>query len=285
MLNHGAPARAADLTLEKASAYLIPVEINRQQLRLRVDLAASGYIILNPAAARRVGLGGSFVRSQTFVGPHRLVGGSNGTRINVAGTQLRERVAFFDRNVVDDADGLISPELLPYDTVTFQVAAPNSSDRTFEIPLFFSKGAGLVHRYAVGQDVIGVDFSPVRPTSIATAAAGALLAAQHGGSWSGEIDQQVISFGIERPVRAMSLERPLMLHGLDVRRFLVRTSDHRGAHTLPSDAPEDAGEIVVTGRSRQQPSTALTIGLDRLSSCSSLTYRKATRLLILRCAG
>src|SRR5690349_21720284 len=94
LLGWARPARAADLVA--ASGYLISAEINGHPVRLRVDLAASGYVLLNPAVAQRAGLNGSIVRSRALVGPIVLRGGSNAVRINVAGTELRERVAWFD---------------------------------------------------------------------------------------------------------------------------------------------------------------------------------------------
>jgi hypothetical protein len=280
------PARAADLVLDSSSGYTLPVEINGHRLRLRVDLSASGYILLNPGTASRIGLNGSMVRSEAWVGPHRLRGGSNATRINVAGAELRERVAWFDRDAVEGADGVVSPEVLPYDTITFRLGPPNPNDVETQLTLFYSKSGGLALPHPVVGVRMGVDFSIFRADSIATASAGALIAAEHGSSWSGETRAEVISFGIERPVRRMNLARPLLLGRLDLAGFLVRTSDNRGSHTLPPDTPEDPSEIVVNAQreSRQPPMRMLTVALDRLSRCSSLTYRKPGRQLVLRCA-
>jgi hypothetical protein len=51
-----APARAADLALDRQSGFVVPVEVNGHVLRLRVDPGANGVIVLNPEAAERVGL-------------------------------------------------------------------------------------------------------------------------------------------------------------------------------------------------------------------------------------
>ena len=280
-----AAARAADLTLDSSSGYTIPVQINGHALRLRVDLSASGYVLLNPDAAARAGLGGSMVRSRTLVGPHVLRGSSNAVRLTIAGTELRERVAWFDRPAVEGADGVISPEVLPYDNIILQLAPEQPGQRDYEIALSFTKSAGLFLPYSVQGHTTGVDFSLFRPRSIATAAAGAVIATENGGTWSGETSEEMISFGIARPVRPMHLERPLLLGGIALPDLVVRTADHRGNFALPSDQEADSGEVVVTGqtRSRQRASLSLTIGLDRLGSCTSATYRKAGRLLRLRC--
>ena len=279
------PAQAADLTLDAASGYIVSVQINGHALRLQVDLSASGYVLLNPEAAQRASLNGSMVRSRASVGPVILHGGSNAVRLVIAGTELRERVAWFDRPAVHGADGVISPDLLPYDNIVLQLAAEQAGERDFEFALSFNKSAGLFLQLRIGEQTIGVDFSTFRPRSLATAAAGAVIAAAQGGVWTGDASEEVINFGIARPVRPMHLERPLDLSGLALSDIVVRTADNRGNFALPTDAAADPGEIVVTGqtRSRQRAMHSLTIGLDRLGTCSSATYRKAGRLLRLRC--
>ncbi|HZF93282.1 MAG TPA: hypothetical protein VEZ20_00260 [Allosphingosinicella sp.] len=50
------PANAADLVLDHRAGFVVPVEVNGHTLRLRVDPGANGVIVLNPAAAERIGL-------------------------------------------------------------------------------------------------------------------------------------------------------------------------------------------------------------------------------------
>ena len=204
----GTAGRAAELTLDGSTRYTIPAEINGQPLRLRVDIAASGYIVLNPDAARRAGLEGSMVRARTLVGPYRLTGGSNAVRIDLAGIQLRERIGWFDRNVVEGAEGVISPEILPYEAVTFRLAPERPDDRVTQAALSFTKGGGLFLPYETAGRTVGVRFSTLEPRSLATAAAGALISGEQGSRWAGEPEEAVISFGISRPVREMRLDRP-----------------------------------------------------------------------------
>src|SRR5690349_13453631 len=96
-------ARAADLILDLASNYLIAATINGQPVRLRIDPAASGYIILNPATVARIGLRRSMTRSMTRIGPVRLTGGSKVADVVLGGVQGERRLVWFDQPGVDGA--------------------------------------------------------------------------------------------------------------------------------------------------------------------------------------
>jgi len=145
---------------------------------------------------------------------------------------------------------------------------------------------GLVHRFRAGTQDADMRFSFLPPLSQATAALGAILAETLGGSWSGEPREALVSFGVARPLRPMRFARPLLFGDYAVTDLNVRTSDWRGDHALPTDESDgDPGEMVVTGARRgMRPLYRMTLGRDRLSNCSSLTYSKPRQQLILACA-
>lgn len=278
-------AWADDLTLDAASDHIIAVEVNGHPLRLKVDPGSSGYLILNPAAARAAGLKGSLIGSQTSIGPVVLDGKSNRVRLTVDGSTTRQRVVWVDRDVTTGADGIISPAALPFDNVTLELSAGSARSATFVLPMRYDHGLGLFFPYSAGGDTIIARLSTVQPLSMATASAAAVIAAAQGGSWSAEPRREHIRFAVERPVRPMALSRPVDLSGFAVDRFLVRISDNRGGHRLPADAPADPDEIVVAAKAKdKQPRNLhLTLGVDRLGACQSVTYRRASQSLALRC--
>jgi hypothetical protein len=281
-----APAAAEDLVLDPASGYTISALVKGQPVRLRVDPGAPGYVILNPAAVTRLGLKGSLVRSSTRVGPVRLRGGSHGIRLAIGSSVVKGWAAWVGRDMVDGADGAISPELLPYDRVVFRLKAAGAGERVSKVQLGYGPSTGLVMSIGARPDRLDVRFTLLDRFTMATAAAGAILARTYGGSWSGAARDEVVKFGIVRPVRPMRLSQPLDLNGFRLARLLVRTSDFRGDYQLPADAA-DPDEVVVTGstKSRQPARRVLTIGRDALGSCSELAYDKRVRLLTLLCPG
>lgn len=280
-----APASAADLVLERSDGFTIPASVNGRELRLRVSPSALGDILLNPEAARAMGFKSSS-RDVAVIGPVKVPGGRSSAVVTIAGLAARQRIYWYEGKAVEGADGLISPDLLPYDNVIFRTGPDRPGQTVAEVLLSRNKGS-LAFPYRAGAENVRIHFSTAREDSMATASAAALLAPVHDGRWAGEPRRRLIALGVERPARPMILERPIDLGGLAVDRFFVRTGDHRGDYRLPSDASNDPNEAIVTGltKSRQRPWLVLTVGMDRLSSCSSLRYRKADRRLTLVCDG
>ncbi|HEV2816065.1 MAG TPA: hypothetical protein VGW40_02425 [Allosphingosinicella sp.] len=291
------PAAAADLVLERAADYLVPVEINGIVLRLRADPAASGLVILNPGAVRRAkiqpelirgrpGIPGLYIReSLARVGPVRLAGRTRALAGRIGGAIVPLRAIWFDRDAIDGADGLISVALLPYDSVSFRLRPARGDESESALALEFVTELGLYHPWPLGERAIPIQFSLWRPASIGTAAAGALLARDRAGAWQGGLERRPLSFGIVRPVRPLLLARPIELGRLSVRRFLVRTGDYRGGYALPRDSDLDPDEIVVTAeRAVQAARLNLILGQDQFGACSSLRFERAPRRLVLSCA-
>jgi hypothetical protein len=279
-----APATAKDLILDPASGYLVDATINGVPVRLRVDPETSGFIILNGEAAKRINLRRSMIGARAVIGPVRVDGSTKVARVAIGGVTGRRRLVFTDKVAAPGADGLIGPADMPFDRVTFQLRAPAAGERSVGLPMKWERSFGLFYPVAYGDQEVRFRFSTVRQDSVATAAAGAVIAALHGGAWSGAPGEQMIKYEVVRPVRPMTLARPASFAGLPLNRFLVRTSDSRGSNLLPTDAPSDPDEIVVTGqRERQKARYDLSLGLDWLSACSSLAWDNRAKVMTLSC--
>lgn len=291
-----APDQPRMLVLDGEKGFVVPVSINGETLRLRVDPAASGLVVLNPDAAKRARLepdrlrtppgfpGVRYRKAWARIGPVQLEGHAGRAAAIIGGATVRLNAIWFDRDAVEGADGTISVHHLPYDSVRFEFAAPAPGESETAIALEYGESPGLYHRYTPGGEPVAVHISVHRPASVATAAAGAVIARNHDGSWAGDDERRPVSFGIARPVRPMALGAPLLIEDLPVERFLVRTLDHRGDFDLPSDGPPDPEEIVVTAALRGQPPRLnLVVGRDQLARCSSLTYQRAGQRLVARC--
>jgi len=278
-------ASAADLTVEAASGFLIDATINGQPVRLRVDPETSGYIILNPAAVQRLGLRRSMLGSRTQIGPVRLTGSSKVAEVSLGGVTGDRRLVWIDRPAVDGADGLIGPADMPYDQVTFRIGAPRAGEVAAELPLQFERSYGLFYPLRLGEHEILFQFTFTKAETMATGGAGAHLAALNGGSWAGEARDQVIDFGVVRPVRPLTLARPVNLGGLELVRLLVRTGDNRGNLSLPPEPDADPDEVTVTAGSRQRARFNVTVGRDRLDRCSSIVWDNRTRKMTFNCAN
>jgi len=278
-----ASAAAADLVVEARADYVIEALINGQPVRLRVDPETSGYVVLNPEAAARIGLRPSLMRSRTRIGPVRLDGASKVANVSIGGVAGNRRLVWIDRPVVAGADGVIGPADMPYDRVTFTIGPPHEGEAVFEMEMAYNRSFGLYVPLTLGEHEFHFQFSLMKPFSLATAGAGATLAELNGGSWAGDAVDQVIEFNVARPVRPMAFARPVSLRGLELRTLRVRTGDNRGNLSLPPEPDADPDELVVTGASRQRAAFVVHVGADRLSHCSSLVWDNRTRHMILHC--
>jgi len=279
-----ATARAEDLTVDVASNFLIDARINGQPVRLRVDPETSGYVILNPATVERIGLRRSMLRSRTQIGPVRLTGWSKVAEVSIGGVTGDRRVVWIDRPAVDGADGLIGPADMHYARVTFTLGPARADEATFVLPMEFERSYGLYFPMMLGDREVRFQFTLTKAGTMATAGAGAHIAALHGGSWIGDTYDQVIDFGVVRPLRPLALPRPVLLNGFYIGRLEVRIGDNRGDLTLPPEPDADPDEVVVTGESRQRATFNVTVGGDRLSLCSRLIWDNGTRRMSLDCA-
>lgn len=323
------PAAAADLVLDRASGFIVPVEVNGRTLRLRVDPGANGVIVLNPEAAERAGLraapldramaralgigaapltgdqaaravqdmpvasgGGSRLQDsppeaaepRVQFGPLLARGRFGMARARIGGGESEKVFAWFENRAVLDADGLISPAELPYSAVTLRLGPARAGERTIALAGRYAPLSGFTWPLAVRGRTLNVKLSVTEPNSIATAAAGAVLAEAHRGGWTGEVRRHHIAIDIMRPVRPLALERPLSVAGMRVRSFLVRIRDHGGDLRLPESVSEDPDEILVTAPgSVQAPRFLLVLGQDQLASCSSITYERRAVRLVARC--
>jgi hypothetical protein len=280
-----AAARAADLVVDAASNFTIDATINGHPVRLRVDPETSGYVVLNPEAVARIGLRRSMLGSRTQIGPVRLTGSSKVAQVSIGGVAGDRRVVWIDRLAVDGADGLIGPADMHYERVTFVLGAARGGEADFVLPMEFERAFGLYFPLVLGEHAFRFQFSLVKPHSLATAGAGAALATLHGGTWAGDALDQMIEFGVVRPVRAMVLQRPVVIEGFRLGAFRVRTGDNRGSLDLPPDPDADPDEVVVTGSSRQRAAFVVHVGTDRLSQCSRLVWDNGTRQLTLSCTN
>lgn len=282
-----AVAPAPELTLGAAEGFIVMATVNGVAMRLRVDPGAVG-IILNPEPAARARLRGSFlsraIDPKATIGPVRVPFQTGGTSVSIGAWRGTREYYVFAKDFAPGADGVIGMGDLPSQIVTLRLGPSRPGETAYRFPVREQVGAGLYFRHPVADRQIQARFSLLAPASYASAAAGALLAEHHSGTWAGEASSIPIALDVSRPVRPMRFARPVSLIGFQLDRLLIRTSDYKGSYVLPSDQSADPDEIIVTGsRSKSPAAFRMTVGADRLASCSSLTYRKHLRELTLNC--
>lgn len=282
----GATAPTGTLTLP-VEAPFVAARIAGQPVRLRVSFDAPGPLTLTLAAARRLGLR-STTAATFLVGPIRLTGGSTSVWLEAGGGRVRVQALWTEHSAIGDGadvDGVVGPTALPVSAVRL-VRASAMPGRRRSMPAEIGALTGLGFHETIGGRSLLVRLAPERGDTIATAAAGALLASARGGSLGERIERRPIAYGIDRPVRSLVLGEPFHIATLTVRRLLVRTRDYAGATHLPADAePESPDEIVVTG-GNVAPGMALyrlSLGADVLGRCAEIAWDARAKRLTLDC--
>lgn len=268
-----------------ADAPYVTAIINGVSFRLRVDLDAQGSVVLNREAARRVQFarGGSVTMN---IGPVRFTGRFAPATLEMEGRQLPVQVKWFARTAAGDADGIVSPALLPFESVTLVYGGAVAPSRRLSFRTSLEDEAGLHVRVPVGPQIVKMRFSP-RDETIATAAAAAVLARAGGGRWDGSDQRVEIGYGVVRPVRPLMFATPIRVGELSIGRLLARLADFAGRHELPDERDPGAqpDEILVRARRPTQPAIyRLTVGRPTLDGCFAATVRPLARELVLGCA-
>ncbi|NML07282.1 hypothetical protein [Sphingomonas sp. G-3-2-10] len=276
---------AAPLTVSGDRIY--DAVIDGVPARLRIDPGAPSMPVINPGLAARIGLNGSLIGTRVAIGPIRLSGKSSISTLDLAGSgPFKRRATWFEANWADDVDGAIGPGGMPADVVRFDLRAPQPGERTVSLPLLDMRWAGMGVRVMVGDRPVTIRFSLDRAESLATASAGAVIAANHRGSFDRPAETRIVYLGVQRPVRHLALASPLTIGPLSITGLFVRTGDFGSAASIP-DGPQpepDPDEIVVTGGKKAKKSDlGLVIGRDHLDRCSSILFDKPAKLLTLSC--
>ena len=205
-------------------------------------------------------------------------------RLSAGGKSRHKLFSWFEQDAVPDADGMISPAELPYDVVTLRLSEPKPGEQVNSFPARYSALTGLIFLHPIERQAMGVKFSVLDAATMATGAAGALLAKNYQGRWVGGTERFLVALDVQRPVRKLELDRPLSLQRINVNDLLVRPYDDRGEHELAAKAAPPSDDVTVVGKpSTQAARLLLVVGRDRLEQCSSVQYRRRTQQLLLSC--
>lgn len=265
----------------------VEVIMNDQPVRFRLAPDAVSVPTVNADTAQKIGLKPSMTGYLYLIGPIKIALRTDNVKSRIAGASFKIRTAFSDRQVENGADGIAGPETFPFQRTTLILRDPHAADRaiTFALDKAMGRSQTAVRINVDGRPVYTA-FSFDRAESLVTATGGRWIADANGGRFDGDARDAPILYGIARPIRSLSLARPLMLGELEIRNLAVRVSDMGSAQGI-ADSPAEEGdpsEIVVTGDGgRKVPSQRLYIGMDTIGHCASITYDFEAGTVTLMC--
>lgn len=280
-----------------ATAPLIEAEIAGQTVRLTVDFGGDDIVQINPGTPLAAVLAGDARPDGKPVdrGLYRVAVGQAWLAIRfsrenvlIGGRAVKARVLRPDAAPAGQprgSDGSIGLPLLPHAGVVLRRRAATAQDGRVVLPA--RKGRSDAFGFAwplAGGDSLDVELHPLRPATVASAAAASLLAAVGNGRLDGPVRRVPIAFGASRPVRRLELARPVPVAGVPVRSVDVRLFDWAGKADLPPEAdPENAAVTVIGRRGRQRGWPVLKLGGDVLDACASIAWDGQAKIWQLMC--
>ncbi len=269
--------------------------------RIRIDPAAPAMPLIDQALAERakLKLEGSWGISIGYaVGGTQVMTRTQAVQADLGDGVIKRRVGWAKRPFAPGVDVSVGPAALAEPIVRFQLHAARAGETTttfkarHESAVFglFGNFSATYAEIDVGGLPMRLRFDPYHARTLATAGAAVRIAALHDGSVSGPTVPTEIFFGIERPIRTMTLGKPLDLGALRITTLGVRTNDVGSAAAIrDADAPAapvDPDEIVVTakGKKRDPRRDTLSLGADQLQHCSSIVFDRTAEVIRLTCA-
>lgn len=252
-------------------------------IKLLVDAATPDRPILNPIFVEKTKLKKSMVGGGFGIGPIRISANTKVLDFNFGGMDWKRRSMWADRPITRAFDGSVGPGGIPYDIIAFNLRSVQSGEQLYVLNLV--ENGNSVAQLEIGGKTIDITFTLKRSKTLATAAAGAIIAESHGGAFHGATDMIEIGFGVERPIRNLGLSQSLVIIGRPLGSIFVRTRDNgdvSGIADVENAALGDANEIVVIAK-KDKNRYSLSIGRDDLSHCSSITYDKPAKKIRFSC--
>ncbi|MEM1132836.1 MAG: hypothetical protein AAGH53_07860 [Pseudomonadota bacterium] len=256
-------------------------------MQLEVDGATPSRPVLNQDFAERADVEISPIRGVVLVGPVKLQANTKILKYRIAGSEKRRRALWADRIYAPDSDGGIGPLGLPQEIIHLQWREEKPGEQLCTMQLETKREA--VAELRIDGKAINVTFTHKRGQTLSSAAAGAVIAEQYDGEFTGERTEVEIAFGIERPIRKIALRQPLSFCDVTLDSFYVRTSDFGDASDIVDGdlrrANADSSEIIVIGKqgTKDKNRYFLTVGQDDLQHCSSVTYDQRRKEIRLSC--
>jgi hypothetical protein len=281
-----APVAAADPVWEVVPDTPIAGTLNGKPVTIRLDPGAPTIPVADAAAAADAGMKGSLFGVRFSVGPVSTHGGTNVATLDLGHGAFKRRVAFLPRRWTASEAVALGPGAVDTPIIRFTLRPAQPSERVTALPLDSFGASGVGTTLQVSGEPVQVSFVLDRDRSLATAGAGATIAAHAGGGFAPGGETMGVRFGIERPVRRLDLARPLRVGPLALSSFWVRTSDFGSTTGVPEAgaAPPDPDEIVIQGKKKRDRShDRLQVGRDALAACSSITIDKPKRQILLSC--
>lgn len=287
------PAGVQELVV--APETLVDATLEGKPVKLAILSGGPDRLIVNAATVDRIGLKPALFVGRAnlnVAGRREFEGRNRPVAFAVAGVRHKARALWFPQAPPGRGDGSIGPWGLAQPRVTFEFGAiRGAAEQRSDFPLFgnINNYSLTVYREGTFGTIVEFDLGSTSPYPVASAAAGAAIAQAYGGALSGPSWDIEIFFGIKRPVRLLTLDRPFKIGPLSFTKIAVRVRDRidaggRGSAIAEADTVEDPAEIIVSAKVKGPP-LVFTFRIPRagMAACSRLSFDKTAKRIELWC--
>lgn len=265
---------------------ILDADIDGTSAKVLVEPGAAHDLTCNPSFIRRARIMARGVAPLAEVGPVTVTGGYGQVGMTLAARSGRFPIRWGPLETVRMADCVVGPRHLPFDRVRFVFGDHRAGATTVALPF---KRRNLGHIYAdvpVGRETLAIRFEQQYARSVLTAPAAQAIAPIHGGTSTGPLLAEPISYGVVRLIRTFKLHRPLRVGSLTLAAPYVRVQDYGRAMNIRSvdpDALKEGDLLVAAKRPKPGALKLVRVGNDDLSRCVELTVDKMKREISLTC--
>lgn len=287
----GAPELGEALIVRPGVA--VPATIEGQAVRLRIESGGLNRLTLTSATVARLGLKPAPIlgkASLRLAGRREFVGYNRPLDFTIDGRATKGRAFWFDAAALGDAEAVIGPWGVPQSRLLFQLPGPSAGAVAYRYPLRGDVNSLAVTVLTTSGKAVVIAFQVDGPGTLplVSAAFGALLAEQLDGHVSGASWDEPVLLGITRPVRLLTLGKPLELGPFRFTKLAVRVPDRvdaagRGPAIREAGEDDPAEVVVAAGTKGRAPIYSLFIPPAAVQRCASLVFDKAAKQIELSC--
>jgi len=283
--------RALTLDLDEP----IQVEANGASLEITLDTGGVNRLTLHPQTAARLEADRApaemYGKGRLRIGSTRILNGRDRVMdLTIEGVPYRARVLWFEGASGGAGDGSVGPFAIPFDHIAIRFGGTSTGTYTFRLIGGFNRAAGAKFTHDGGEMLVKFAVEETGDYPVASAAAGAAIAAAYDGVATGKFWDEHIAFGVYRPVQLVRLGRPLVIGPFNFDEIAVRVRDRvdgsGSGDQLPLPPREwDPSEMVVVMPTRKGPPPVFSFRIPRpvLARCNQLEYMKSAKEIRLSC--
>ena len=224
---------------------------------------------------------------QSAIGPVKIRGQQRPAKISLGGRTYNEMVQWFQTDIHKFGEALAGPYAIPAPVIRFTLRPAQPGETRFSMPLMADDERKVAStRMVFGKKKVYFAFAPHFETTLASAAAGAVIAQNNGGEFVGDPKPVVVAFNVARPARPVQLKTPIAFGPIALSKLLVRSRDYGDTSVIKEAKLAGASEdeiLVQAKRKGTSPEYFVYVGNDVLKNCSSITYDKPGKTVTLSC--